>query len=140
MTNVIFAAFFYSLFQIFAGFAAPKLSEMWFIIAGTISMIFFTVFLVIFQFSMGNTLGKTSPSGLIFIFLANGAITIFTLFLGRSFQQLDSKIVIPLIFGGAILISSCIGFIVSRTIPTLTQTLSLLLISSGLFIFGITSK
>jgi hypothetical protein len=140
MNNIIYAAFFYAIFQVLAGYAAPRLSDTWFVILGTLSAVFFTLVFTSTQIFSSNGLGKITWSGALFIFFANAAITMFTLFLGRSFQQLDAKSVIPLVFGIALFTSTSVSFILNKTIPSYTQIVSLILISGGLLLLGFQTK
>ncbi len=140
MSNVAFAAIFYATFQTLAGYAAQKLSDIWFLVLGTVSIVTFTIIIVSYQLFTGNSMGKITPTGAILIFLANGGITMFSLFLGRSFQQLDPKLVTPLVFGGALFISTIVGFVLSKTVPSIAQIVSLGLICGGLVMLGLQGK
>jgi hypothetical protein len=140
MNNIIYAGLFYALFQILASYAAPRLSDIWFVILGTVSAAFFTLLLASTHLFSSNGLGKITWTGALFIFFANAAITMFTLFLGRSFQQVDAKSVIPLVFGIALFVSTALSFVMNKTIPSYTQVVSLLLISGGLLLLGFQTK
>ncbi len=140
MVNVLYAAIFYALFQILATFAAPRLSDQWFLVLGTLSMVVCTTLIAGSQLLLGNELGKITVPGAIFIILANASIAVFTIFLGRAFQNVSPGTVTPFVFGGAILMSTIVSFAINRTMPTGTQILSLLMISGGLVLLGTQSK
>lgn len=140
MLNIVLASSFYALFQVLAAYAAQKLSDMWFVIGGTISVAAFTILVVGLRILNGTHLGKLTPVGLLLIFIANGGVTLFSLFLSRSFQQFDAKLVIPLVFGGAIFVSTIVDAILHRSLPSTAQMVSLLLISGGLVLLGVQGK
>lgn len=140
MQNVFLAAIFYASFQVIAGYAASKLSDLWFLIVSSVSVLVVSGVIVAIQLMSGQKLGTYTNYGLLLTFFANCGIGLFTLFLGRAFQQVNPGLVIPTVFGTAILLSTVIGFILSKTMPTFGQIVSLVLISSGLLLLGMQNK
>ena len=140
MLNIIIAALSYALFQVLASYAAQKIGNLWFLILGSFAAFFFAVLVGGWQMMQGVQLGKLNTAGIVLTLVANVGVALYLLFLGRSFQQVDPKIVIPLVFGGAILLSTLAVFILGRAMPTTAQMSSLVLIGGGLVLLGVTSR
>lgn len=140
MVNILIASFFYAIFQICASYASQKISNVLFVVVGTASMVLWTFFVVIFQLKNPQMIGELNYTGILLTIISNGAITIFTLFLAKSFQQSAPELVIPMVFGTAILISTICSFFLRHTFPSSQQLLSLMLISFGLILLAFFSR
>jgi hypothetical protein len=140
MQIIVLAACSYALFQVLAAYAAQKLSDAWFVIGGTVAVVLITGIIGASKLMHDGGLGKYTTSGLVLLFFANLGVTTFAWLLGKSFQQYDAKFVIPVVFGGAILLSTVATAIISRSVPTMAQVAGLLLVSSGLVVLGMQGK
>lgn len=138
--NIAIAIFSYASFQVLAGYGARRVSDLAFLVIGSTSLFIFTLVAWLIQTQQGKKLGELDTKGMIFVTLANLAITIFSLYLSRSFQDYPSSFVIPIVFGGAILLSTIVAFILNSYTPTSYEVLSILMISGGLILLGTQSK
>ena len=136
MQHLIYASILYAIFQLTASLAAPRISELWFLIISGISVPIFTFIIVAYKIHQGSPLGHTSTTGIVFLTLSSFAIALYNLFLSRSFQSISAEIAIPTIFGIAILLSTITTYIINKQLPSTTQLISLLLISGGLVLLG----
>ena len=140
MLTIVLAAVMYATYQILASYGAQRMSDIWFVIFGGLSQIVALGLIAGVQLLTGQKFGSFNTSGIIFVFFANVGVALYVLFLGRSFQQFDAKLVIPVVVGGAILLSTIATYALHRSIPSLAQVLSLALISGGLMLLGLTSR
>ena len=136
MSNIIIATLGYAFFQVLSGFGAKKISDIWFLISGAISIVFFTFLITSYYKLKQPDIGEFNFSGFMFVFLANAGVAVFTLYLGRSFQEYSATFVIPLLFGAAIALSTIVGFIISARIPTFPELSALTLVVGGLIMYS----
>jgi drug/metabolite transporter (DMT)-like permease len=137
MRYIIITAILYAGFQILAAYAAKRVSSTFFLVAGTASTVIFTSIISLFSLSELRAIGSTDGKSIILLLAANACITFFALFLAKSFQVMDARLVIPLVFGIAILVSTAISMALQGHRPTPYEIISLVLVSGGLIMFAL---
>ncbi len=140
MAILYIAAVAYAASQVLGGYGARKMSDLWFLVTGVVSVVIWSIFLFTYQRLQNQPLGELTPLGFLYVFLSNAGIAVFILSIGRSFKEFDASFVIPFVFGLAILLATITGYILSRNIPTVSEIISILLISGGLILYAVNSK
>ena len=83
---------------------------------------------------MSRKLVETSKYGIFIAVLAGIAIAIFGLALSKSYSTDKVAIITPIVFGGAIFLSSIASFFIFKEKATNIQSLGLLLLGAGLLV------
>ncbi len=126
---ILFCTLSYSLFEIFAGLAGGKVDN-W--LAAVLYNGIGTVIPIIIYF-ISKSKGKTTTSGIIFAGLAGIAILLFSVILARIFNQGGNlSYVIPVVYGGAIVLSSLFGWLCLKEKVGGLQMLGLVLMVVGI--------
>jgi len=81
---------------------------------------------------LSNKLLHNSKYGIIMAILAGIAIALFSLALNKSYTTDKVAIITPLVFGGAIFLSSIVSFFFFKEKVTPVQTIGLMLLGAGL--------
>jgi uncharacterized membrane protein len=116
------------MYEIFAALAGGKVDS-W---LAAILYNSFGAVIPAFVYFLSRTKGKTTISGIIFAALAGIAILLFSLLLARIFNKGGNlSYVIPLIYGGAIIISSLFGWLFLKDKISVLQGAGLCLIAIG---------
>lgn len=136
MINIALASLFYAIFQVLIGIAAPRLNDVWLLSLGAVFVTFTSIPLAYYQILQGQDMNTPNWLGVSFLFAANIAITGYTLFIGRSFRTAPPELVIPLVFGSAILMSTLVSLIINKTVPSIPQVIGLSMTTLGLFVLG----
>ncbi len=124
----ILCALSYAAFEIFASLTGNKINS-W--LAAALFNGIGTVVPLIVYFSLSSK-GKTSITGFVFASLAGIAIMTFSVLLARIFSLGGTlSFVIPVIYGGAIVLSSLFGWLVLKDKVSSLQALGIGLIAIG---------
>ncbi|MDP3992625.1 MAG: EamA family transporter [bacterium] len=112
--TVVLATIFYSLFEIFASRAGKHIDA-------NLSSVFFNgvgalLPLVVYSYLRArDSIGiATTRSGVLFSLLAGISIAIFSVLLIKAFEKGGLSYIIPVIYGGSILISSLAGWLIYK--------------------------
>jgi|WetSurMetagenome_2_1015567.scaffolds.fasta_scaffold250654_1 uncharacterized membrane protein len=112
---IIIATIAYTLFDIFSSRASnnidANLSSFIFNGLGAIIPIFIYGF---YKLSSGEKTITTNNSGILYSVLAGLAITVFSVFLIKIFEKGGLAYVVPLIFGGTIVLASLAGWLIFK--------------------------
>lgn len=125
---ILLCTLFYALFEIFAGLAGGKVND-W-LAAVLYNSIGSVVPLVVYVISRHK--GKSTVSGMLFAGLAGVAILLFSVVLARIFNRGGNlTYIIPVVYGGAIVLSSLFGWLILKDKVTGLQALGLVFIVVG---------
>ena len=125
---ILFCTLFYSLFDIFAGLAGGKVDN-W--LAAILYNGVGTVIPIVVYF-ISKSKGKTTTSGIVFAGLAGIAILLFSVILARIFNRGGNlAYVIPVIYGGAIVLSSLFGWLYLKEKVSSLQALGIVFVVIG---------
>jgi uncharacterized membrane protein len=128
ITLILCCTLFYSLFEIFAGLAGGKVDN-W--LAAILYNGIGTVIPIGIYF-ISKSKGKTTPSGIVFAGLAGIAILLFSVILARIFNRGGNlAYVIPVVYGGAIVLSSLFGWLCLKEKVSSLQALGLIFVVIG---------
>ena len=119
----------YAAFEVFAGLAGNRVNS-W--LAAVLYNGIGTFVPLIIYLSLSHK-GKTTVKGIVFAGLAGVAIMLFSLGLARVFARGgELNYVIPVIYGGAIVLSSLYGIFILKEKSGILQSLGLLLVVGGI--------
>ncbi len=125
---ILLCTLFYTLFAIFAGLAGGKVDN-WLaaiLYNGIGTVIPFAVYI------MSRTKGKTTASGIFFAGLAGIGIFLFSVILARVFNRGGNlAYVIPVVYGGAIALSSLFGWLALKEKVSGIQAAGIVFIIAG---------
>lgn len=126
---ILFCTFFYALFEIFAALAGGKVDN-W-LAAILYNGIGTVIPIVVYLISKAK--GKTTTSGIVFAGLAGVAILLFSVILARIFNRGGNlAYVIPVVYGGAIILSSLYGWLCLKEKVNGLQALGLVFVVIGI--------
>lgn len=127
------AIIFYTLFDIFVSQASNKidsnLSATIFNGLGTVLPIFLYVF---YKHIKGQKLIPTSSAGLSYSIAAGISIAIFSILLIKIFEKGGLSYVVPLIYGGTVVLASLAGMLVFKEQVTFYGIAGIILVSAGI--------
>lgn len=135
---LILAVVLYAIFITFVSRAGGKIDDGLggFIFNGIGALVPIAVFLAM-KASHAKGMLPTTKNGVLYSVLAGVAIGLFTLVVMKIFQKGSLGYVMPIIYGGAILLSSIAGWLwFSASINTL-QVVGLLLVVAGIVLVGV---
>ena len=125
---ILICTLFYALFEIFAGLAGGKVDE-W-LAAVLYNGIGTIVPLVVYFISKGRS--RSTTSGIVFAALAGVGILLFSVVLARIFNRGGNlAYVIPVVYGGAIVLSSIFGWLCLKEKVSGLQAFGLALVVAG---------
>lgn len=136
---IILATIFYTLFAVFASRAGNRIDATLSAgIFGGLSGILPLITYVFYKFSTGAKLIATTSSGIIYSVLAGIAIAVFSILLIKIFEKGGLAYVTPLIYGGAIALSSLTGWLIFKeSVPGLQFVgIIVVIIGSALIVFS----
>jgi uncharacterized membrane protein len=129
---IIFATIFYTLFDFFASRAGgqldPNFSAVLFNGIGTLIPFVLYGF---YKLTKGSQLLPTTKSGAINSILAGISIAIFSILLIKIFEKGGLSYVVPLIYGGTIVLATLLGWLVSKDQITAVQGWGIVVIAVG---------
>jgi uncharacterized membrane protein len=107
---IIIALVFYALFQIFTGQAGGQIDAFLsaFIFNGLGALLPIGIYIIYNMLSNNETVASTSK-GITYSIYAGLAIAIFSVALVKSLEKWDVSFVIPLVYGGSIVLAAIIG-------------------------------
>lgn len=125
---ILSCTLFYALFEIFAGLAGGKVDN-W--LAAILYNGIGTV-IPLLAYLISKSKGKTTAGGIVFAGLAGVAILLFSVVLARIFNRGGNlAYVIPIVYGGAIVLSSLFGWLCLKEKVTGLQALGLVFVVAG---------
>ena len=129
---IILATIFYTLFDVFASKAGNKIDASYssFLFNGVGASIPLIVFF--YLKSKGAEIIPTTKEGILYSILAGVAIAIFSILLITIFQKGGLSYVVPLIYGGTIILASVIGYLFLREQVSGLQWLGIVVITVGI--------
>ncbi len=130
---IFFATVFYTLFDFFASKASNQLDPNFSAVLfnGIGALIPFVVY-VFYKLSKGAQLITTTRAGVLNSILAGVSIALFSMLLIKVFEKGGLTYVVPLIYGGTIVLASLLGWLVSKEQITLLQGLGIVVIALGI--------
>ena len=130
---ILLATVFYTLFDVFASKSGnaidPNLGSV--IFNGLGALIPAAIYLFI-KYSKKTHLIPTTKDGMIYSVLAGIAIAIFSILLIKVFEKGGLAYVIPLIYGGSIVLSALIGWLLFKETVNGLQLLGIVVTSIGI--------
>lgn len=132
---IILATILYTLFDIFASRASNKIdANLSSIIFNGLGAILPLVAYMFYKFSNGGKLITTTSAGIIYSILAGIAIALFSILLIRIFEKGGLAYVIPLIYGGTIVLAPMVGWLIFKESVSNLQILGIAVILMGISI------
>ena len=132
---IVIATIFYALFDIFASRAGnaidPNLSS---VIFNGLGMVIPLVLFVLYKSVWGTQLVATTTSGLVYSVLAGISIAVFSVLLIKIFEQGGLAYVVPLIYGGTIVLTALVGWAFYQESVSWLQAVGILVIVVGITI------
>lgn len=129
---LLFAAVFYGLFMVFISRASGKADDFFlnFVVNMIGALLPFAIFIIL---KARGTTGSNTKEGLIFGSLAGVAIAIYSVLLVKAFAKGGNlAYVTPTVYGGAIIISSLIGWFVLRQTAQPLQIAGVIVVAVGI--------
>jgi drug/metabolite transporter (DMT)-like permease len=128
----------YTVFNVLISRAAGRVEDSLsvFIYNGLGALLPLVVFAV-FKFSSAKELLPTTKAGVVYSLLAGVSIGLFALILMKIFQQGSLGYVMPIVFGGAILLSSVAGWLWFNASINTMQVAGLVLVVTGIVLVGV---
>lgn len=137
---IIFATISYTLFDIFASKAGNGIdANLSAIIFNTLGAFIPLLVYMYLKFAKGAKLITTSTSGIIYSVLAGISIALFSILLIKIFERGGLAYVIPLIYGGSIVLASLAGWLIFKESVSMLQMIGIAIIIIGI-IFVIIAK
>ena len=136
---IILATILYTLFDIFASKASSRIdANLSSVIFNGLGAILPLVIYVFYKFSKGARLVTTTSSGIIYSILAGVAIAGFSILLIKIFEKGGLAYVVPLIYGGTIVLASLTGWLIFKESVSGLQILGIavVVIGIGLIVFS----
>ena len=130
---IIFATIFYTLFEIFTSRAGNRIdASLSPIIFNGLGAIVQLLNYVCLKFIKGAKLITATTSGIIYSVLAGVAIALFSILLIKIFEKGGLAYVIPLIYGGSIVLASLAGWLIFKESISGLQTVGILIVVVGI--------
>lgn len=128
----------YTIFIVFVSRAAGKLDDglSGFIYNGLGAMVPLVAF-AIMKVGDGKGMLPTTKNGVLYSVLAGVAIGVFTIIMMRIFQKGSLGYVMPIVYGGAVLLSSVAGWVFFQANINTLQIAGLLLVVVGIILVGV---
>ena len=137
---IIFATISYTLFDIFASKAGNGIdANLSAIIFNTLGAFIPLLVYMYLKFPKGAKHITTSTSGIIYSVLAGISIALFSILLIKIFERGGLAYVIPLIYGGSIVLASLAGWLIFKESVSMLQMIGIAIIIIGI-IFVIIAK
>lgn len=136
---IILATILYTLFDIFASKASNGIdANLSSVIFNGLGAILPLVIYVFYKFSKGAKLVATTSSGITYSVLAGVAIAGFSIFLIKIFEKGGLAYVVPLIYGGTVVLASLTGWLIFKESVSGIQILGIavVVIGIGLIVFS----
>ena len=130
MIFIVIAAVFYAFAIIFGTVASRHLNTN--LSAGIINLLSATIPIAVAIPAITKKSLVSNKFGLLMSLFAGMCIAIFAMALTRSYSLNKVGIVAPLVFGGSILISTILSFVILKEKATITQIIGLLIVMVGL--------
>ncbi|MEK7170812.1 MAG: hypothetical protein AAB774_00710 [Patescibacteria group bacterium] len=138
---IVLATLFYSGFQLFVSRTAGKIdATLPGVIGNFVAVVIPLGVFLYLRFVKRAELFPTTTSGVIFSVLAGVAVAIYGIFLVKAFERADTAFVIPLVFGGSILLSTLISWVVFKEHASTQSVLGTLLIVSGIILISLVKR
>ena len=136
---IILATILYTLFDIFASKASNRIdANLSSVIFNGLGAVLPLVIYIFYKFSKGAKLVATTSSGIIYSVLAGVAIAGFSILLIKIFEKGGLAYVVPLIYGGTIVLASLTGWLIFKESVSGLQILGIavVVIGIGLIVFS----
>lgn len=136
---IILATILYTLFDIFASKASNEIdANLSSVIFNGLGAILPLVIYVFYKFSKGAKLVTTTSSGITYSVLAGVAIAGFSILLIKIFEKGGLAYVVPLIYGGTVVLASLNGWLIFKESVSGLQILGIavVVIGIGLIVFS----
>jgi drug/metabolite transporter (DMT)-like permease len=136
---IILATILYTLFDIFASRAGNRIdASLSSVIFNGLGAILPLAIYVFYKFSKGAKLIATTSSGIIYSVLAGIAIASFSVLLIKIFEKGGLAYIIPLIYGGTVVLASLTGWLIFKESVSGLQILGIavVVIGIGLIVFS----
>ena len=136
---IILATILYTLFDIFASKASNEIdANLSSVIFNGLGAILPLVIYVFYKFSKGAKLVTTTSSGITYSVLAGVAIAGFSVLLIKIFEKGGLAYVVPLIYGGTVVLASLTGWLIFKESVSGLQILGIavVVIGIGLIVFS----
>ena len=136
---IILATILYTLFDIFASKASNRIdANLSSVIFNGLGAVLPLVIYVFYKFSKGAKLVATTSSGITYSVLAGVAIAGFSILLIKIFEKGGLAYVVPLIYGGTVVLASLTGWLIFKESVSGLQILGIavVVIGIGLIVFS----
>jgi drug/metabolite transporter (DMT)-like permease len=135
---LILAVIFYAIFIILVSRAAGKLDDSLggFIFNGIGALVPLAIFAAM-KFGEAKNMLPTTKNGVLLSVLAGVSVGIFTIIIMRIFQKGSLGYVMPVVYGGAVLLSSVAGWLWFNANINTLQVAGLLLVVAGIILVGV---
>ncbi len=136
---IVFATVLYTLFDIFASRAGNQIdANLSAVIFNGLGAVLPLIIYAYFKLSKGNNLIPTSNAGLAYSGLAGVSIAAFSYLLIKIFEKGGLGYVIPLIYGGTIVLASLAGWLIFKEDVSVLQILgvAVVVIGIGLIVYS----
>jgi transporter family protein len=125
----------YALFDIFASRAGNAIdANLSSVIFNGLGMFLPLVLYIFYKSVQGTQLIATTTSGIVYSLLAGVSIAAFSVLLIKIFEQGDLAYVVPLIYGGAIVLTALVGWAVYQESISWLQAFGILVVVVGVAI------
>lgn len=133
LTLIILATIFYTFFEIFTSRAGNRIdANLSAIIFNGLGAFIPIITYISLKFVKGTKLIAATTSGIIYSILAGVAIAVFSILLIKIFEKGGLAYVIPLIYGGSIVLASLTGWLIFKESISGLQTIGILIIITGI--------
>lgn len=130
---ILLAAVLYALFQVFVSRTAGKIdATLPGVIGNIVAVIVPLTIFIYLKFIKRAELFPTTTTGVVYSLLAGVAVALYGIALVKSFERADTALVIPVVFGGAIAVSTLISWVFFKEQVTLLQLVGIVLVVAGI--------
>lgn len=138
---IFLATIFYSAFQLFVSRTAGKIdATLPGVIGNTVAVLIPLGVFFYLQFIKRAELLTTTKSGVTFSILAGVAVAIYGIFLVKAFERAETAVVIPIVFGGSILLSTLISWIFFKETASTQSVIGTLLVVGGILLISFAKR
>ncbi len=132
---IVLAIVLYTLFDIFVAQAGNKIdSNLSAVIFNGLGALIPLVVYGFYKFSKGAKLMATTGSGMFYSVMAGVAIAVFSVLLIKIFEKGGLAYVVPLIYGGTIVLASLTGWLIFKEAVSAMQILGVVIVTVGIAI------